>query len=173
MQRTLIPTLKRAQRETTIALGTRGALPAGRDIALEDRTRAGLSDPARWQEYVKGFKQLRCKVRGVYLGNNGPYATTPLFALEVMPMQRLPTTQAGNTATPYHISIAFYDRAQRRDFEELQRRFARPREVTLRGEINGNAFFLDENRCPIGSDPLIRRVHQNGHDSFKRLHVSL
>ena len=173
MERTLIPTLQRAQRDTAIALGRRKALPAGRDIALEDRTRAGLSNLIRWKEYVKGFKQLRCKVRGVYLGNNGPYATTHLFALEVMRMHRLPTTQAGNTATPYHISIAFYDRAQRRDFDALQRRFARPREVTLRGQIHGNAFFLDETRCPIGSDPLIRRVHQNGHYSHKRLHVSL
>ena len=174
MFRTLKPTLAEAQREGVIALGRRNAVPTGEDVALEDRTRAGLGDDARWAKYKEGFTALRCKLRGAYLGNNHPqYASQPLFALEVKPLQRLPTTQPPNTATPYHVSVAFWDKKQREDFAALQQRFASTREVTLRGKIHGSIFELDPLSCPVGSDPLVRRVHQNGHYANRPLHVSL
>ena len=69
--------------------------------------------------------------------------------------------------------MAFWDRAQREDFAALQQRFASTREMTLRGKIRGSIFELDPLSCPIGSDPLLRRVHQNGHYSDRPLHVSL
>ena len=139
MYRTLKPTLTDAQRETMVALGRRNAVPTGEDIALEARTRAGLQDATRWARYKEGFRALRCKIRGTYLGNNHPqFASQPLFALEVKPLQKLPTTQPPNTATPYHVSVAFWDRVQREDFAALQQRFASSREVTLRGQIRGS-----------------------------------
>ncbi len=81
MYRTLKPTLSEAQRESMIALGRRNAVPTGEDIALGDRTRKSLLDDARWSKYKEGFKALRCRIRGAYLGNNHPqYASQPLFA---------------------------------------------------------------------------------------------
>ncbi len=110
MYRSIRPTLTRAQRDNVITQGRRGNVPAGTDVELADRTRKGLMDRQRWESYKQGFKELKAKIRGVYLGNNGPWHSQPLFALEVIPLQKLPTTQPPNTATPYHISVAFTTR---------------------------------------------------------------
>ena len=67
MYRTIRPTLTRAQRDNVIAQGRRGAVPAGTDKELADRARKGLMDRQRWDSYKKGFKELKAKIRGVYL----------------------------------------------------------------------------------------------------------
>ena len=111
-------------------------------------------------------------MRGVYLGSQG-YPEQPLFALEVTPLQRLPTNQPPNTATPYHISIAFSDPAKRREFTALEARYRKPRTVTLKGVVRGLAFYLDESRDPIARDALLQRVFRSGHYGHKGLHISL
>ena len=114
---------------------------------------------------------MKAEVQGVYLGSND-YPEPPLFALKVTPLQRLATIQPPNSETPYHISVAFFDPAERRSFTALEQKYSEPREVTLKGRIRGMAFYLDATD-PIASDPLIQSVHGKGHYAHKPLHVSL
>ena len=171
MWRAIRPTIARAQRENIISQGRRGAVPEGTDVELADRTRRGLMERQRWDTYKKGFKEIKAKIRGVYLGNNGPWHNQPLFAIEVMPLQKLPTTQPPNTATLYHISVAFYDPAKRRDFETLHLRYSRTRTIVLKGEIRGGTFEITKG--PIYKDTLLRKLHSEGHYGDRSLHISL
>ena len=170
MHRAIRPTLNRAQRDNVVAQGRRGAVPTGTDVELAKRARKGLMEPQRWDSYKKGFKEIKAKIRGVYLGNNA-WSTQPLFALEVTPQQRLPTIQPPNTATPYHISVAFYDPAKRRAFDTLQQRYSRTRTVVLQGEIRGASFELTKG--PVHDDALLRDLHKEGHYGHKSIHISL
>ena len=177
MYRVLRPTLLEADtdapRRRVTDAARRGAIPAGRDPDLSERMRnPRLLDDARWELYKQGFTELKARVRGVYLGSQA-YPEQPLFALEVTPLQRLPTNQPPNTATPYHISIAFFDPAKRREFAALEARYRKPRTVTLKGQIRGLAFYLDENRDPIARDKLLHRIFRAGHYGHKELHISL
>ena len=177
MYRSIRPTLQAAdtdaKRRRVTEAGRRNAIPAGRDPGLPERMRnPRLLEDARWEKYKQGFTELKANVRGVYLGSN-ENPERPLFALEVIPQQRLPTSQPPNTATPYHISISFYDPAQRRDFTALEARYSKWRTVTLKGFIRGLAFYLDEKRDPIARDPLLQRIFKSGHYGHKGLHISL
>ena len=89
------------------------------------------------------------------------------------PLQKLPTSTPPNSETPYHISVAFFDPAKRKMFEELERKYSKSKTVTLQGEIQGSSFKLDTTRCPVGSDELVKRLHAAGHYYNRPLHISL
>ena len=174
LNRRVRPILTKFQREAVISQGKRGNIPTGVDYDHTQRMRnQNLLKDERWESYKKGFKTLQCRIRGVYLGNNSNSANQPLFAIEVQPLQKLPTSKPPNSATPYHISVAFFDPNKRNMFDELERKYSKNKIVTLRGEISGLTFKLDTTRCPVGSDELIKRVHAEGHYYYSPLHVSL
>ena len=87
--------------------------------------------------------------------------------LEVDPLQELPTTKPPDSATPWHISVAFYNPQRKQSFKAIERRYTQWREYTLIGWIQGASFYLDPQRCPVGSDPdlqaLIRSDPWYGH----------
>ena len=73
-----------------------------------------------------------------------------------------------------HISVAFFDPAKRRDFTAVETKYRKSRTVTLKGKIRGMAFYLDEENCPIGRDPLLQRLFKTGYYHYKGgLHVSM
>ena len=177
MHRTIIPTLRKANtdapRQRVTAKGKRGQIPPGENFELEKRIRdPRLLGDAAWEAYKRNFTTIRCKVKGVYLGSN-EYPDNPLFSLRVTPLSELPTTRAPNSDTPWHISIEFFDPAQRQAFTALEQKYSKTRNLTLRGWIQGLAFYLDTSTDPIGSDPLVQEVHAKGHYRHKPLHISL
>ena len=174
LNRRVRPTLTKFQRELVISQGQRGKIPDGVDYDLTQRIRnQKLLKDEKWHSYKKGFKTIRCRIKGVYLGSNYTYANEPLYVIEVHPLQKLPTSKPPNSETPYHISVAFWDPKKRKMFEELERKYSKSRTVSLRCEIHGLSFKLDTTRCPVGSDELVKRVHAAGHYYHKPLHISL
>ena len=178
LNRRVQPTLSKFQRESVISQGQRGKIPDGVDYDLTQRIRnKKLLKDEKWYSYKKGFKTIRCRIRGVYLGSNYTdgyqWADQPLYVIEVHPLQKLPTSKPPNSETPYHISVAFWDPQKRKLFEELERKYSQSRTVTLRGEIEGSSFKLDTKKCPVGSDELVKKLHSTGHYKNRPLHISL
>ena len=115
LNRRVGPTLTKFQRESVISQGQRGKIPDGVDYDLTQRIRnQKLLKDEKWHSYKKGFKTLKCKIRGVYLGSNNTYANDPLYVIEMHPLQKLPTSKPPNSETPYHISVAFFDPKKRK-----------------------------------------------------------
>ena len=128
---------------------------------------------ADWETIRTTFTRLRCRIRGRYLGSN-TYPDTPLFVLEVVPLEPLPTIKPPNSETPWHISVAFYNPQLARDFNVLIDRYAHFREYTLIGWIQGASFYLDTHACPIGSDVQLQElVRQDPSYGHKPIHISL
>ena len=174
LNRRVQPTLSKFQRESVISQGQRGKIPDGVDYDLTPRIRdRNLLKDEKWHSYKKGFKTIRCRIKGVYLGSNYTYANEPLYVIEVHPLQKLPTSKPPNSETPYHISVAFWDPQKRKLFEELERKYSQSRTVVLQGEIEGSSFKLDTKKCPVGSDELVKRLHSTGHYHNRSLHISL
>ena len=173
LNRRVRPTLTKFQRELVISQGQRGKIPTGVDYDHTQRMRnQNLLKDEKWHSYKKGFKTIRCRIKGVYLGSNYTYANEPLYVIEVHPLQKLPTSKPPNSETPYHISVAFWDPKKRKMFEELERKYSRSETVTLIGEIEGSSFKLDTKKCPVGSDELVKRLHSTGHYHNRPLHIS-
>ena len=82
-----------------------------------------------------------------------------LFALEVIPLQRLPKKQPSNTATPYYLSIALFDPAQREELTKQEARYQKTRTVTPKVVRRGIVFDLDA-KSPIANGPFFQRVFQ-------------
>ena len=140
MYRTLIPTLVKAQRDGQIEKGRKGKLDEGEHVDLELRIRSPeLLPDARWDRYQRGFVSIRAVGQGVYSGNNS-YPENHLYFVIVKPLQKLRSTQPPNSSTPWHISVSFYDKARRADFEELERQFSVPKKVTLKDRLHGIGF---------------------------------
>ena len=92
MERTIVPTLRAANtdapRQRLTATAQAQQLPEGRYPELHERMRhPGLLNDQTWANYREGFRSLRARVRGVYLGSN-EFPDTPHFAHEVVPLQR-------------------------------------------------------------------------------------
>ena len=173
LNRRVQPTLSKFQRESVISQGQRGKIPDGVDYDLTQRIRnKKLLKDEKWYSYKKGFKTIRCRIKGVYLGSNYTYANEPLYVIEVHPLQKLPTSKPPNSETPYHISVAFWDPKKRKMFEELERKYSQSRTVVLQGEIEGSSFKLDTKKCPVGSDELVKKLHSTGHYHNRPLHIS-
>ena len=173
LNRRVQPTLSKFQRESVISQGQRGKIPDGVDYDLTQRIRnKKLLKDEKWYSYKKGFKTIRCRIKGVYLGSNYTYANEPLYVIEVRPLQKLPTSKPPNSETPYHISVAFWDPQKRKLFEELERKYSQSRTVVLQGEIEGSSFKLDTKKCPVGSDELVKRLHSEGYYHNRPLHIS-
>ena len=117
----------------------RGPIAPGVDTDVMDRlSPASLAD---WDGVVRRFTRFRAKVRARYM--NAAYGADPLLVLEVQPLGNFPTTKPPNTETPWHISVAFYDRRQRREFDALVGKYRKFEVKTLDGHIQGASFELD------------------------------
>ena len=147
----------------------RGGIAPGVDTDVMDRL--SPASQADWDGVVRRFTRFQAKVRARYM--NAAYGSDPLLVLEVQPLGNFPTTMPPNSETPWHISVAFYDRGQRRDFEKLVEKYRRSEVKTLVGHIQGASFELDTLRCEVGSDPLLQRLHRSGYYGDRPLHISL
>jgi hypothetical protein len=172
--------LHTAQRDTQVALGSRGAFaalhgavhrtlpPWGRDLYA--RFRPELRDDAAWDAFKRDFTSFAAKVRGEYAGNARPeWAARPLYWIRVRPVNTdaLPTTSP--PSSEYHVSLLYYGPDTRDLLRELESAYGNPRVVTLRGRIWGAAFELDPETDPVASDPLVQRANKTG----VPLHISL
>jgi hypothetical protein len=170
MHKRILQDLRDSHLTGVIAQGRARAVPRGIFTDVMDRLAPASDD---WESVRNNFTRLRCRVRARYSGSNES-PDTPLLMLEVDPLQELPTTKPPDSATPWHISVAFYNPQRKQSFKAIERRYTQWREYTLIGWIQGASFYLDPQRCPVGSDPdlqaLIRSDPWYGH---KPIHISL
>ena len=176
-------TLHDAQRRNAIH---KGASPWGEDTDIMDR----LSKEATkdWDNVHRHFNRFQALVRAHY--NKSDYGSDPLLVLEVKPHgphvktgqsgyrqrgMQFPTTKPPNSETPWHITIDFSNRWNRRDMQRLIERYSTFQEYTLVGQISGSggSFQLDRHRCEIASDPLVQQLHDAGYYGNRGLHISL
>ena len=170
-----------AQRRNAIH---RYASPWGVDTDIMDRLSKEAKDD--WDNVHRHFNRFKAMVRAHY--NNSDYGSDPLLVLEVKPhgphtphqsgrVQRgmqFPTTKPPNSETPWHITIDFSSRHNRREMQQLIDKYSTWKEYTLVGEISrsGGSFQLDRHRCEIASDPLVQ-LHDGGYYGDRGLHISL
>ena len=169
MYRSLLPTLVKAQRDGQIEKGRKRTLDEGEDVELVVRIRSPelLSD-AWWDQY----QHPRRSAGGLLWKQHLP-RESPSFLI-VKPLLKLPTTQPPNSSTPWHISLSFYDKARRADFEKLERQFNVPKKMTLKGRLYGISFYLVYESDPIATNPLVSAVHAaDPWYHVRQLHVSL
>ena len=127
-----------------------------------------------WDAVVQNFRTMRVRLHAEYLPSNR-HPTSPLLALVVEQLDEhlAPIWGKPGSVTPLHISIAFYDRRRKREFDRVYKRYARPREVVLHGWIQGSTFALHP-PDPIAGDADVQNLARSdpwyGH---KGLHISL
>ena len=118
---------------------------------------------------------LQARVRPKWLGD--------LFTLEVIPLEPFPTTAPTYSNTPYHISLDEKrdDKQQRALISQINDRYMSAPALTLIGTVEGAAFRLDRDRCPVGSDPAVQKLHDGIYEKLghagkycnRPIHVSL
>ena len=159
------------RKRIAIRRGKHGLVKPEQYVRMEDRTKPRIWD--NWDRVKRQFKSLRCEIRARYIPSN-QYPKEPLLILEVKPLEPMPTRHPTGNQTPWHISIDFYDSDKRTEFMDATRPYARWREVTLVGQIYGSAFYLDRDKCPVGSDRRLEALHAVGHyGDYAGLHISL
>ena len=159
------------RRRIAIRRGQAGAVEAEQYTDVMNRLRPRVSE--NWERVKRQFKSLRCRIRARYMSSN-EHPTRPLLILEIKPLQQMPTKKPTGNITPWHISIDYYDSDNRQQFVAATRPYADWREVTLVGQIYGAAFYLDRDRCPVGSDRRLEALHATGHyGGYSGLHISL
>ena len=122
-----------------------------------------------WNKVQADFRSFRAEIKAEFLPSK-QFPENPLFVLTVKPIGWFPTTKPGNKS--YHVSICFYNPDRKRQIESVFARYARPRIVTLFGEIAGSTFQLNS-MSPIANDQDIRDLHSSGDYKDRNLHVSL
>ena len=148
--------------------------PRGEETELDHRL------PHPWHEWYPrahtgvNVHGIRCKIRPIFLPpeNRGEPA---LFALEVIPLQAMPSTIPPVANSPWHISLDFVkqDARQRWRITKITRRYYHAPEKILRGEVQGSMYVLDTQTDDIATDPDVRAIHFWGDYSHRPLHISL
>jgi len=177
-------TLHHAQRRNAIH---KGASPWGEDTDIMDRLSKQANDD--WDNVHRNFDSFHALVRAHF--NNSDYGADPLLVLEVKPhgirepngsgyrrqrgMMQFPTTKPPNSETPWHITIDFYNRWNRRDMDRLIEKYSTWKEYTLVGQLSGSggSFQMDRHRCEIASDPLVQQLHDAGYYGDRPIHMSI
>lgn len=167
MHRSFLQTLAKSAEENRRLQARATGVPIDTDIMQRLHPRANK----QWDAVRNTFRAMTGQIKAQYLGE-GPGNEGKLFAIVVRPSTRMPTLMPPSSDTPYHISIAFYDPAQRAIFERVARRYRTWRRVTLRGRIFGSTFQLDAN-SPVANDADVQLLHRSGRYGNRELHVSL
>ena len=171
MYRQLAPILMQRHRANMIERGSKGLVPEGINKCIMTRVHPWAN--ADWDNVKQNFVRMRVRMQAEYLPSNRYYAT-PLFVISIVPLDPhlMPVWGKPNSETPLHVSIAFYDPAQKRTFDAIHNRYLKPREVELLGYIEGSTFRLEGG--PIADDLDIQHLHANDYEyGHKALHVSM
>ena len=162
--------LHEAQRRNAIH---KGASNWGEDTEIMNRLTPQAEED--WENVKMRFTRFKAMVRARYM--NSDYGGDPLLVLEVKPLKgrgiQFPTTKPPNSETPWHITVDFSNRYNRRGMKRLIERYSTFKEYTLVGHIQGSSFELDRLRCDVGSDRLLQELHDAGYYGNRPLHISL
>lgn len=92
-----------------------------------------------------------------------------LCGVKVHPLEAPLMLEPGNQRTPWHISVSFDDGAAK----ALEEHLSAPRIVRLKFcFISAGAVAFLAPDCPLGGDPLVRSLHNEGWYADRDLHLS-
>ena len=161
--------LHETQRKAVILEGHAGRIPRGTNTDVMDRLSPMSAD---WHGVTHNFTSFRCKIRARYMGSNR-WSDNPLLVLEVKPLEEIPTTKPPNSQTPWHITVGFYDSYKAQEFRNIVEKYLDWTEYTLIGWVQGASFYLDTERCPVGSDQdLLALIRSDPYYGHKPIHMS-
>ena len=118
MHRSFLQTLAKSAEEDR----KRRARERGARIDTEIMQRLHPKANKQWDAVRHTFRAMSGQIKAEYLGE-GPGKEGKLFAIVVRTTARMPTLYTPSSDTPYHISIAFYDRDQEDIFDRVAQRY--------------------------------------------------